>query len=80
MIAWFYIIAESEIDLVRLAQQHAEEWQTWEEVVEIRSTKEFQDVYEGVTRMQVGGGLAHQFGLFHRLRARLSGIEYWKHD
>ena len=75
MVAWFYIIAESEADLVRLAQEHAEDWQTWEEIVEIASTQEFENVHEGVTRMQKGGELIHNFGLVHQLRARLNGVK-----
>ena len=80
MLSRFYIIAESESDLPRLAQQHAEDWQTWEKVEEVIDTKEFQDVHEGVTWMQEGGGLVHNFGLLSRIRARLSGAKIWKHS
>ena len=80
MLSRFYIIAESESDLPRLAQQHAEDWQTWEKVEKVIDTKEFQDVYEGVTWMQEGGGLVHNFGPRSRIRARLSGVKLWKHE
>lgn len=79
MYCWFAIIAESEQDLVRLAQEHAEPWQTWDSVEKIRSTESVDEIHEGVTWMQEGGVFYDEhFGVLSRLRARLAGVKIWK--
>jgi tetratricopeptide (TPR) repeat protein len=73
MFKTFEIIAESEADLVPLAQLHAEPWQRWERVTSIKSETPICDVHKGVSWIAEGLTLYGGFGWLERLKSRLLG-------
>ncbi len=73
---WFEIIAESEAGLIPLAQLHAEPWETWTSINDIRSTSPVQDAREGVTWMAEAATLYGKYNWLDRLKSRLAGGQF----